>query len=148
MPPFEDSPLETASNPPEQFYETKLFRVLVARKSLGAGHVVVERKMRHPHFYSMSLDEMEEFSYLIKKVSFWVMRLTMAPGFTLLMNDGTPEVATEECLQIHIIPRPAGEERLAEASTELFSKVEELNETDVHRSVSELRDMMQLPQEE
>jgi diadenosine tetraphosphate (Ap4A) HIT family hydrolase len=148
MSPFEDELRDTSSNPPEQFYETKLFRVMVARHSLGEGHVIIERKANDPHFYSMSLDEMEEFSYLIKKVSFWIMRLTRAQGFTLLMNDGTPEVASEGHLQAHLIPRPPGEATLAEASTDLFSKGSELNETEVRREVSELQNMMQLPQKE
>lgn len=147
MSPFEDFPLDTRKNPSEQFYETKLFRVMLARESLGDGHVIIERKYADPHFYSLSLDEMEEFSYLIKKVSFWVMRLTRSTAFTLIMNDGTPEVSQNDRLQAHIIPRPPGEHIISEMSTGLFSKRSELNETAVRKHVSELRDMMQLPQE-
>lgn len=129
--------------PPEQFYETKLFRVLVARKAFGEGHIVIIPKRHDPHFYGFSLDELEEFGYLVKKASFWAMRLTRAPGFSLVMNDGTPEVQDNDHLEIHVLPRPIGSQPVAGTDA-----TDELADEDIQRIVGELQNLMQLPQEQ
>lgn len=136
-----------APPPAEQFYETKLFRVLVARKALAEGHIIMVPKRHDPHFYGFSLDELEEFGYLVKKASFWAMRLTRAPGFSLVMNDGTPEVADKDHLEIHVLPRPIGApgfDTIAKAVEEYSSN---LADEEVLKIVSELKNLMQLPQE-
>lgn len=135
-----------ADAPTEQFYETKLFRVIVSRKNLGDGHVVILPKRHEPHFYAFSLDELEEFGYLVKKVSFWAMRFAKAPGFSLLMNDGTPEAAENAHLEIHILPRQSGSTAI-EAITEVVdSEMKHLGDEEVIRLVNEMKNLMQLPQ--
>lgn len=143
---------ESATNsidaaPVEQFYETKLFRVLVSRKALVNGHVVIEPKAGHAHLYSFDLDEMEEFGYLIKKVSFWAMRLVGAQGFSVMIHDGTPEVDLMHPLRIHILPRIPGDEHFSPVSATMSEVQQELEEGTVVQMVNELKDLMQLPQQ-
>ena len=133
--------------PVEQFYETKLFRVILARKSLAQGHAIIERKLKDPHYYSLTLDELEELSYLTKKVSFWSMRYTMATGFTMMVNDGTPETMESDALRVHIIPRPPAEVSIAPIMQELLALATELNDADITKQVQELQATMQLPQD-
>ncbi|OGY86408.1 MAG: hypothetical protein A2233_00640 [Candidatus Kerfeldbacteria bacterium RIFOXYA2_FULL_38_24] len=135
-----------APAPKEQFYETKLFRVLVARRSFADGHIIIVPKKHDPHFYGFSLDELEEFGYLVKKTSFWAMRLTRAPGFTLLMNDGTPEVADQDHLEIHVLPRPIGSQQFKTIADAIESENKDLPDEEVEKIVQQLKNLMQLPQ--
>jgi len=134
---------------PDVFYETKLFRVFVTRKAMADGHVIIERKQAEPHLYSFTPDDIDEVGYLLKKVSFWVMRLTGASAFTVLMNDGTDDELddTPDHLQIHIIPRGVGDKRFTHVTHAMHDLTRELEEGTVHQVVAELRDLMQLPQE-
>ncbi len=131
--------------PVEQLYETKLFRVVVARRSLCNGHVMIVRKSHDPHLYSFTPDDIDELEYLLKKVSFWVMRLTHSAGFTLLMHDGTSEVGDRDHLEVHIIPRHPTDEFSAIAQTIHTSK-KELDDTTLKQAVVDLQRLMQLPQ--
>lgn len=136
--------------PKEQFYETKLFRVVVSRTPWVKGHVVIERKEGDPHLYSFSTDAMDELGYLLKKVSFWVMRLTGAGGFTMLMHDGTSEVHDGIPLQVHVLPRGTGGEDFSAMAGQSKGNADgrsPLNDAEVQMLVVELRDLMQLPQE-
>ncbi len=141
-----DTVASVSSAPVEQFYETKLFRVVVARRALVRGHAIIERKEGDPHLYSFSTDAMDEFGYLLKKVSFWVMRLTGANGFTMFMHDGTSEVHDGMALQVHVVPRAADGQDFSGLATKM-NTAEELDSTSIQQLVSELRDMMQLPQD-
>lgn len=131
--------------PLEQLYETKLFRVVVARRSLCNGHVMIVRKSHDPHLYSFTPDDIDELEYLLKKVSFWVMRLTHSSGFTMLMHDGTPEVGDRDHLEVHIIPRHPADEFSGIAQT-IHNQKKELDDAMVRNTVSELQQLMQLPQ--
>ncbi len=135
-----------ATAPLAQFYETKLFRVLVSRTPATHGHVVIVPKNHDPHFYSFDLDQLEEFGYLIKKVSFIAMRQTNAPGFTLVMSDGTPEVQVADHLEIHIIPRQQADPQFQKITDVLQAAMQQLDDTAVQTQVSELQNLMQLPQ--
>jgi diadenosine tetraphosphate (Ap4A) HIT family hydrolase len=143
---MEDCSYCSATIPPaEQLYETKLFRVVVARRSLCPGHVIILRKSHDPHLYSFTPDDIDELEYLEKKVSFWVMRLTHASGFTLLMHDGTPEVGNRDHLEVHIIPRLPGD-ALSGVMQGMHDQKKELDNTAVQHTVAELQQLMQLPQ--
>lgn len=131
---------------PEQFYETKLFRVLVARNQIAPGQVVIIPKHHDPHFYSFTDEQLEEFGYLIKKVSFWVMRYTRTHGFTVLMNDGTVEVSQESHLQISVIPRQFADAKFTQIVQTISLNLVALNDEQVQRTVKELTDLMQMPQ--
>lgn len=133
--------------PLEQFYETKLFRVLVSRKAIVNGHVVIEPKQGHAHLYNFDLDEMEEFGYLLKKVSFWAMRLVGAQGFTVLMHDGTQEVDLSHPIRIHVLPRVPGDPHFSHITDAMIQETEQLEEGTVLQMVGELQNLMQLPQE-
>jgi diadenosine tetraphosphate (Ap4A) HIT family hydrolase len=135
-----------APTPPDQFYETKLFRVLVARNALVPGHVVIMPKKHDPHFYSFDLDELEEFGYLIKKVSFWAMRFTSAAGFTLAMSDGTIETESSPHLQIHVLPRAYSDNKFPDIFVTVAKHTMSLTEADVTKTVSDLKNLMNLPQ--
>ncbi|MBI2411217.1 MAG: HIT domain-containing protein [Candidatus Kerfeldbacteria bacterium] len=135
-----------APPPPEQFYETKLFRVIVARETFGDGHVIVIPKRHDPHFYSFTPDDIEEFGYLLKKVTFWAMRLTQAFGFTMLMNDGTPEQAQKDHLEIHILPRRPGDMKTAGVAQSVAQQLVTLDDAAVQKTVKDLQSLMQLPQ--
>ncbi len=137
---------EAAAAPIEQFYETKLFRVVVSRKPLTKGHVVIIPKNHDPHFYRFDLDQLEEFGYLIKKVSFIAMRQTNAPGFTLVMSDGTPEVANNDHLEIHIIPRQTQDPTFQDIGEILAAQTHEMDDAAVAAHVADLKNLMQLPQ--
>lgn len=143
-----DSSGAQMEGPLEQFYETKLFRVLVSRKALVNGHVVIEPKAGHAHLYNFDLDEMEEFGYLMKKVSFWAMRLVGAQGFTVLMHDGTPEVDLSHPLRIHVLPRIPGDPHFQHIQEAMNQEIQELEEGTVLQMVGELQNLMQLPQEQ
>lgn len=134
---------------PDVFYETKLFRVRVARRAMSDGHVIIERKEPKPHLYSFSPDDVDEFGYLLKKVSFWVMRLTGATGFTVLMNDGTDDALEDDdaYLRVHIIPRGIGDNRFSHVTHSIKELRRELEDGTVYQVVAELRDLMQLPQD-
>lgn len=132
--------------PKEQFYETKLFRVLVARSSVTPGHMILMPKSHNPHFYGLSLDELEEFGYLLKKVSFWAMRQTHAPGFSLVMNDGTPEAAKDNHLMIHIIPRQFSDQAFTYLSQAVLQVMKPLDDASLEKTVSDMKNLMQLPQ--
>lgn len=145
-----DETVASTVAPKEQFYETKLFRVVVCRTPWVKGHVVIERKEGDLHLYSLSTDAMDELGYLLKKVSFWVMRLTGANGFTLLMHDGTSEVHDGMPLQVHVLPRgmdDADFSSLVGRSGSHTTGTSPLNDAEVQMLVVELRDLMQLPQE-
>lgn len=131
---------------PEQIYETKLFRVLVARDALANGHVMIVPKAHDPHFYSFTPDAFDEFGYLVKKVSFWAMRFSNASGFSLLMNDGSTEVATQDHLMIHIVPRFQQDLFLTTVSEPLTALQRRLDDATVDKTVKELQNLMQLPQ--
>jgi diadenosine tetraphosphate (Ap4A) HIT family hydrolase len=135
-----------ATPPKEQFYETKLFRVVVARAALAEGHVVMIPKRHDPHFYGLSLDELEEFGYLVKKVSFWAMRLTRTVGFTLLMNDGSSEVQSNDHLEIHIIPRGGESDQFGPALHHAQEQATHLSDEQIDGMVKELQNLMQMPQ--
>lgn len=137
-----------ASPPPEQFYETKFFRVLIARSALVEGHTVIMPKDHNPHFYTLTLDELEEFGYLMKKVSFWSMRYTRNPSFTAVMSDGTAEVAQTDHLQVHILPRSYMNTQQLEKITQAVAEaVTVLDDAQVVNIVKELKNLMQLPQQ-
>ena len=136
----------TTPAPVEQFYETKLFRVMVARRPLVHGHVIIERKEGDPHLYSFSTDAMDEFGYLLKKVSFWVMRLSGVNGFTMFMHDGTSEVHDGMALQVHVVPRATDGQDFSGLASKM-NTVGELDSAAIQQLVVELRDLMQLPQE-
>jgi diadenosine tetraphosphate (Ap4A) HIT family hydrolase len=138
---------DTASQPPEQFYETKLFRVLVKRNPIVEGHVFIMPKKHDPHFYGFDLDQLEEFSYLIKKVSFIAMRLTHATGFTMLMNDGTVESTDHQHLEIDIIPRLNNDAGIAPLLQQQTNSPQEIDDSHIAAIVMQLHDLMQLPQE-
>jgi diadenosine tetraphosphate (Ap4A) HIT family hydrolase len=138
---------QEAQPPVEQFYETKLFRAMVARNALVKGHVVLMPKRHDPHFYSFTPDDIDEFGYLIKKVSFWSMRLTGAPGFTTLINDGTQEVLDYNHLQIHVFPRQLKDPNFADICQGLGQFATELDDAAVKQIVQELQRLMQLPQQ-
>lgn len=138
--------MEGSAQQIEQFYETKLFRVLIARNPWVDGHVIIERKSGDPHIYNFSTDDMDEFGYLVKKVSFWVMRLTGAPGFTMLMHDGAPEADPKHPLRIHILPRVPGMDHLLTATAAIQQGSVVLEDGTIHQVVSELQSLMQMPQ--
>ena len=138
---------EAVQPPLEQFYETKLFRVIVSRKPLTKGHVIIIPKNHDPHFYRFDLDQLEEFGYLIKKVSFIAMRQTNAPGFTLVMSDGTPEVANSDHLEIHIIPRQTQDVAFQNVGQILAAQAQEMDDTAIAAHVADLKNLMQLPQD-
>lgn len=131
--------------PTGQLYETKLFRVVVVRHSLAMGHVKIVRKSHDPHFYSFSPDDIDDLEYLLKKVSFWVMRLTNSAGFTMLMNDGTQEVGPTDHLEIHIIPRRQNDSA-GTMIQQLQTTVTQLDDATMLQTVTELQRLMQLPQ--
>lgn len=135
------------SNTPivEQLYETKLFRVVVARESVTPGHVIIVRKSHDPHFYSFTPDDIDEMEYLLKKVSFWVMRLTHASGFTMLMHDGTQEVGVKDHLEMHIIPR-LPQDATGAVMQQIQSQKKSLDNAAILQTVTELQSLMQLPQ--
>lgn len=135
-----------APTPKEQFYETKLFRVLVARSRVSEGQMILIPKSHNPHFYGLSLDELEEFGYLLKKVSFWAMRLTHAPGFSLVMNDGTAEAAQDNHLKIHIVPRQFAQQEFTYLSQAVTQVTTQLDDAALQKSVIEMQNLMQLPQ--
>lgn len=134
------------SAPVEQFYETKLFRVLVARHPLVDGHVIIQLKRPDPHFYSLTLDELEEFGYLIKKVSFIVMRFARAQGFSVVMSDGAEEVLANERLEVHVVPRKEGDSVMGEVASALAAAKDAADDAAVESVVQELKNLMQLPQ--
>jgi diadenosine tetraphosphate (Ap4A) HIT family hydrolase len=138
---------EAPEPPLEQFYETKLFRVVVSRKPLTNGHVIIIPKNHDPHFYRFDLDQLEEFGYLIKKVSFIAMRQTNAPGFTLVMSDGAPEVADFDHLEIHIIPRQAQDTLFQGIGDILKAQAHEMDDAAIAAHVTDLKNLMQLPQD-
>ncbi len=138
---------QDAPTPPsEQFYETKFFRILVARNALVKGHVVIMPKAHEPHIQSFDLDQFEELSYLLKKVPFFAMRLTGAPGYTLFMSDGTPEVSAVDHLQMHIVPRKLDDKTLNPIGEAAGKVAFTMEDNDVMSQVKELKDLMQLPQ--
>jgi len=136
-----------ASNTPlvEQLYETKLFRVVVARRSLCPGHVIIVRKSHDPHLFSFSPDDIDELEYLLKKVSFWAMRLTHSSGFTMMMHDGTVEVGERDHLEVHIIPRQP-QDAMSQVSQAMQDKKQHLDDSQILQTVTELQSLMQLPQ--
>ena len=129
-----------------QFYQTKLFRVLVAKKALVHGHVIIEPKRNIAHVNNFDLDEMEEFGYLLKKVSFWSMRFVGAHAFSVIIHDGTPEVDLQHPLQVHILPRHSSDDGLAKEIRDIAEYGEEVDPATVMQIVAELKDLMQLPQ--
>ncbi len=133
---------------PEQFYETKLFRVLVARNGIVDGHAVIIPKEHNPHFYSFSPDDIDEFGYLLKKVSFWVMRLTNAPGFTMFVSDGAAEVLQMPHMQIHIIPRHTMEPDVQQIAESISLATKVLDDETIKKTVDGLKDLMKMPQPE
>jgi len=138
---------DATTPPPEQFYETKLFRVLVARNALVDGHVVIMPKAHEPHIQSFSLDQFEELSYLLKKVPFYAMRETSAPGYTLFMSDGTPEVSQVAHLQIHVLPRKYSDDSLQSIDEAVGKITFTLDDAKLATEVKEMKDLMQLPQD-
>jgi len=136
-----------SSAPREQFYETKLYRVVVARKSFNDGHAIIVPKQHDPHFYSLSLDAIEEFGYLVKKVSFWCMRLTMSTGFSMVMNDVTTNTAEQSAhLEIHILPRRPNDPHFTSMESLAAEVSQVLDDMAVDKAVKEMRNLMQLPQ--
>lgn len=140
--------VDAAQVPLEQFYETKLFRVVVSRKPLAKGHVIIIPKNHDPHFYGFDLDQLEEFGYLIKKVSFIAMRQTNAPGFSLVMSDGTPEVANNDHLEIHIVPRQTQDATFEQVGVVLAASQQEMDDVAIAAHVTDLKNLMQLPQDD
>lgn len=133
--------------PPDQFYETKFFRVLVARNALVDGHVVIMPKAHEPHIQSFDLDQFEELSYLLKKVPFYAMRETSATGYTLFMSDGTPEVSQIDHLQIHVLPRKYSDTGLQPLGDAVAKIAFTLDDATLAKEVAEMKDLMQLPQD-
>ncbi|MFH1426780.1 MAG: HIT domain-containing protein [Candidatus Kerfeldbacteria bacterium] len=136
-----------APTPPEQFYETKLFRVLVSRNAIAAGQVIIVPKHHDPHFYSFNDEQMEEFGYLIKKVSFWAMRYTRTHGFTILMNDGTVEVSQDSHLMIHIVPRQFADAKFTQIVQQISLVTGQLTDEQIAKAVGDMKGLMQLPQD-
>lgn len=137
-----------APAPLEQFYETKLFRVLIARNALAEGHVVIMTKEHNPHFYTFTTDDIDEFGYLLKKVSFWVMRLTHAPGFSMFVSDGASEVLQNTHLQIHIIPRQTQEPHLMPLADTISQATKVCDDDSITKMVQEMQGLMQMPQDD
>lgn len=131
---------------PEQFYETKLFRVLIARRAFATGHIIIMPKRHDPHFYSFTPDDIDEFGYLVKKVSFWSMRWVQASGFSLVMNDSTPESQLSDHLEVHIIPRRPMDTHFSQISVEVSQALTALDDQTIQQGVQELQNLMQLPQ--
>lgn len=137
-----------ADAPEEQIFETKLFRVLVAKHALTRGHVVLVPKEHDPHFYSFDEDQMEEFGYLLKKVSFWAMRYARANGFSTYFSDGTDDMALYNHLQIHIMPRVFGDPNWDNVGEALREMVDTLSDEELKTAVNDLAVMFQMPTKE
>lgn len=121
-------------------YETKLFHVLLSSQPVAEGHVIIQPKAANPHFFSFDMDHLEEYGYLIKKVSFTVMRETRAIGFSLVMNDGTPDAG--ERIQTHLIPRKNNDNIAATQTT----GAQALSAQELEEKARALKELMQGPQ--
>ncbi len=88
-----------------QIYETKLFRILIDKKPIAAGHCLIVTKRHTPSFSYLNQDEVEEFAYLIKKLGLALMRAVRAEGYNVLFNEGTAAGQTVNHFHIHVIPR-------------------------------------------
>ncbi len=130
-----------SSIPSHKVFEDERALAVLDINPIRRGHTLIVPKKHYENFLDIPEEELAHLSILAKKIAPAIMKATDADGFNIIGNNGASAGQIIFHTHLHVIPRKAGDPRVAFSETFSWSQGRE-GDKNLHGTADSIRSQL------